>query len=99
MPMSARNTTLTISACSCPPDRGLATKQMQGKKRSKFRITIVFGCNADGSEKLPIFYIGRAKSPTCFKGRALPQRGFHYHFNKKAWMTSEIFEEYIALLP
>ncbi|KIJ59005.1 hypothetical protein HYDPIDRAFT_177950 [Hydnomerulius pinastri MD-312] len=46
-----------------PPDHGLATKQMSGKKKEKFCITIGFACNADGSEKLEPFFIGKAKKP------------------------------------
>jgi hypothetical protein len=46
-----------------PPDQGLALKQMKGKKSNKFQITVTFACNADGSEKLPIFYIGKSKQP------------------------------------
>jgi hypothetical protein len=76
-----------------PPDRGLAQKQMSGKKRDKFRLTIGFACNAEGTEKLPPIYIGKSKKPRCFKKQTPAQRGFYYRNNKKAWMTSELFEE------
>jgi hypothetical protein len=76
-----------------PPDRGLSTEQMSGKKRSKFRLTLAFACNADGSEKIPIFFIGKSKQPRCFKKLSPASRGFYYRNNKKAWMTSELFEE------
>ncbi|KAF9218812.1 hypothetical protein BS17DRAFT_798443 [Gyrodon lividus] len=69
-----------------PPDCGLATKQMSGKKKEKFRITIGFGCNADGSEKLEPFFIGRAKKPQCFKKQGPMQCGFSHWHNKKAWI-------------
>ena len=78
---------------SAPPDRGLATKQMSGKKKDKFRITLGFACNADGSKKLPAFYIGKSKQPCCFKKKTPQSRGFYYRNNKKAWMTAELFEE------
>ena len=77
---------------SAPPDRGLATKQMSGKKSDKFRITLGFGCNADGSEKLPILFIGRYKVPRCFQKKPPKDWGFNYHCNKMAWMTSAIFQ-------
>ena len=76
-----------------PPDRGLAVKQMKGKKKEKFRLTLGLACNADGSEKLPIFYIGKSKVPRCFKKRTPEQRSFYYRNNKTAWMTQELFEE------
>jgi hypothetical protein len=78
---------------SAPPDRGLATKQMSGKKKDKFRITIGLACNADGSEKLEPFFIGRSKKPRCFQKKDPQQRGFYYRNNKKAWMTTELFTE------
>ncbi|PPQ75267.1 hypothetical protein CVT25_000840 [Psilocybe cyanescens] len=76
-----------------PPDRGLATKRSSGKKKDKFRITLLFACNANGSEKLPILYIGKSKKPICFGRQSPNQHGFYYWNNKKAWMTSSIFEE------
>jgi DDE superfamily endonuclease len=38
---------------------------MAGKKKEKFRITMFFTCNVDGSECLPPMYIGKAKKPCC----------------------------------
>jgi hypothetical protein len=48
-------------------DRGLASKQMAGKKMEKFRITMLFVCNVDGSECMLPMYIGKARKPQCFK--------------------------------
>ncbi|KIJ47111.1 hypothetical protein M422DRAFT_128781, partial [Sphaerobolus stellatus SS14] len=81
-----------------PPDRGLATKQMSGKKAEKFRITLGIACNADGSEKLPLLFIGRSMKPRCFRGKTPQSLGFDYYSNKKAWMTMEIFEKWIKAL-
>ncbi|KAJ3559043.1 hypothetical protein NP233_g11363 [Leucocoprinus birnbaumii] len=81
-----------------PPDRGLATKQMSGKKKDKFRISVGVACNADGSEKLPLFFIGRSKRPKAFKGKTPGEKGFYYRNNAKAWMTKVIFEEWIKQL-
>lgn len=76
-----------------PPDRGLATAQMSGKKSSKFRITVLLACNADGSDKLQPFFIGKYKKPRCFAPKTPADHGFYYRNNKTAWMTSEYFEE------
>jgi hypothetical protein len=76
-----------------PPDRGLASKQMKGKKKDKFRLTLGFACNANGTEKLPPFFIGRFGKPRCFQNQTPEQQGFYYWNNKNAWMTSELFEE------
>ncbi|KAF8235102.1 hypothetical protein L208DRAFT_1258716, partial [Tricholoma matsutake] len=72
---------------------GLALTQMAGKKKEKFRIMMLFTCNTDGSECLPPMYIGKAKKPCCFKKQSPAERGFYYWNNKKAWMTSKLFEE------
>jgi len=66
---------------------------MSGKKSNKFRLTLGFACNADGSEWLPIFFIGKSKQPRCFKNSSPQQQGFYYRNNKTAWMTSGLFEE------
>ena len=66
---------------------------MSGKKGSKNRITLGFACNADGSEKLEIFFIGKSKQPRCFGKRSPKDRGFYYRNNKTSWMTSAYFEE------
>lgn len=75
------------------PDRGMATMTLSGVKKSKQRITILFGCNSDGSEKLPLFFIGKAAKPRCFRKKTGEELGFYYRNNKKAWMTAVLFEE------
>ena len=66
---------------------------MSGKKKDKFHISLALACNADGSEMLEPFFIGKATKPQCFGHRTPEQRGFYYRNNKTAWMTSELFEE------
>jgi hypothetical protein len=75
-----------------PPDKGMASKQMSGKKKEKFRITLLVACNQTGTEKLPIFFIGRSKKPRCFRNKEPSTYGFQYANNKKAWMTAALFE-------
>ncbi|XP_054717282.1 tigger transposable element-derived protein 4-like [Uloborus diversus] len=49
-----------------------------------------------GTEKLPLLLIGKSANPRCFKGvKTLP---IEYKNNKKAWMTSALFEEWIRKL-
>ncbi|GJE99376.1 DDE-domain-containing protein [Phanerochaete sordida] len=77
-----------------PPDRGLATQQMAGKKASKFRITLGFLVSETG-EKFPPVFIGKYKKPRCFGTIGPNERRFYYQNNKTAWMTAVLFEEYI----
>ena len=61
-----------------------------GGKHSKLRLTGLAAANAIG-KKLPMFVIGKAKSPRCFKRvKHLPCR---YRSQKKSWMDSILFEE------
>ncbi|KAG2048052.1 hypothetical protein BDR06DRAFT_862329, partial [Suillus hirtellus] len=62
---------------NAPPDCGLTSEQMSEKKSNRFYITVVFVCNADGSEKRPIFYIGKAKQPHCFSKKTPASYGFY----------------------
>jgi hypothetical protein len=75
------------------PDWGMAIVMLSGMKKSKERVTVLFACNADGSEKLPLFFIGKSKQPRCFGKRTGEEHGFYYRNNKKAWMTAVLFEE------
>ncbi|XP_055975104.1 tigger transposable element-derived protein 4 [Sorex fumeus] len=65
-------------------------------KLCKDRLTLVVGTNMDGSEKLPLLVIGKNRSPHCFRGiRSLPVR---YEANPMAWMTPEVFEQWMQQL-
>lgn len=68
------------------PDGTLATERTSGTKVQKSRITANFTCNADGSHKLPIWFIGNAKLPRYF-GRAginISNLDIKWRSNKKA---------------
>ena len=52
--------------------------------------------NADGTEKLTPFVIGKSKKPRCFKNiKSLPT---DYNANQKAWMTQHLFEDFARKL-
>jgi hypothetical protein len=74
------------------PDRTLKFEgeKCVGSKLSKDRITDLVCANADGTEKRKLLVIGKSKNPRCFKNvKSLP---VCYSANKKAWITSDIFE-------
>ncbi|XP_060998493.1 tigger transposable element-derived protein 4 [Dama dama] len=65
-------------------------------KLCKDRITLVVGTNMDGSEKLPLLLIGKNRNPHCFRGiKSLP---VCYEANKMAWMTADVFEQWMQKL-
>lgn len=69
---------------NAPPDHGLASQQMSGKKKENFCISTGLACNTDGSEQLEPLFIGRVTKPQCFKKQTPEQCGFYYCNNKKA---------------
>ena len=80
------------------PDRTYTFKgdNCHCRKRSKERITLIIGANMDSAEKLPLLAIGKSARPRCVKNvRHLP---VEYKFNKKAWMTLDIFVEWVMKL-
>ena len=77
------------------PDRGLTNCKQAGVKGNKIRITYVLTSNADGSEKLLPFVIGKAARPRAFQRKTGEQLGFYYRNNAKAWMTAHLYQEWI----
>lgn len=78
-----------------PPDQGLADKKTSGVKGTKVRLTYLMVLNADGSEKLLPLIIGKAKKPRAFNNKTGAQLGFYYRNNAKAWMTADIYQEWL----
>lgn len=76
-------------------DHSLTTKQLEGRKQDKERLTVVICCNEDGSEKIPLWIIGKYAKPRCFKNVNMNSLDCQYRANKKAWMTSVLFDEYV----
>jgi hypothetical protein len=79
------------------PDRSLSTRSLPGSKKEKARITALFCTHSDGSEKLKPWFIGTAKNPRAFTttGININNLNIRWKSNSKAWMTSEIFEDWL----
>lgn len=79
------------------PDRSLATQQIPGQTRIKARLTAHFCTNADGSDKLPLWVIGKAAKPRCFGAASIQLSALDcvYKSNSKAWMTADIMVEWL----
>lgn len=97
-PRNIFNTDETGLFFKCMPDKTFTFKdeKCHGGKHSKERITVLLAVNMNGSEKLKPLIIGKAAKPRCFKGmKSLPTI---YRSNKKAWMTTELFNEWLVSL-
>jgi hypothetical protein len=79
------------------PDKRQAGEAIAGTKHEKARITAHSCCNADGSHKLPIWFIGKHQKPRCF-GAAninLNSLGCCWRYNGKVWMKTDIMTEWL----
>jgi arginine repressor len=77
------------------PDRTIASRQIGGIKKDKTRITIALCANSNGTEKRNLFFIGHAEKPRAFKKKRGEDYGFYYRWNRKAWMTTILFQEWL----
>lgn len=79
------------------PDRSLPADDSQGKNQQKSKITALFCCNSDGSEKLHPWFIGTAQNPRSFAAAQVNINNFNLQWrsNTKALMTVKIFEEWL----
>ena len=67
-----------------------------GGKKAKERLSVLLCSNMDGSDFLKPLVIGKYEKPRCFKGvNSLP---VIYRANKRAWMTSVIFTEWLRIV-
>ena len=70
---------------------------MQGRKKSKQRITVAFIVNAAGGKETPIV-IWKSERPRCFKGIDKNSLPVTYFGQNNAWMTAEIFDTVLTKL-
>ena len=64
-------------------------------EHSKIRVTWLAAANINGY-KLPVFVTGKSEKPRCFKNiKKLP---CYYRGQKKSWMDSTLFEEWVREL-
>lgn len=52
-------------------------------------------CNGDGTDKVPLWVVGKFQNPRCFKNLNRESLGCQYRWSTKAWMTQTIFLEWI----
>lgn len=66
---------------------------VNGCKKQMQRLTILLVCNMTGTDKRRPLIIGKSKNPRCF--RAVKTLPVDYYANSNAWMTSQIFTEFL----
>jgi len=64
---------------------------MNATGTKKICLLFMVMTNATGTEKIHLLFIVTAKKPQCFGKREGRDLGLWYFYNKKAWMTGEVF--------
>jgi hypothetical protein len=77
------------------PSRGLSVQSIPGLKKDKARISIAFCTNATGTDRLPVWFIGKAKVPRALKNVNVNSMGGRWRSNTKAWMTTTVMGEWL----
>ncbi|KAF0714158.1 Aste57867_4014 [Aphanomyces stellatus] len=80
------------------PNTTISNEPRSGVKKDKSRISVALAANADGTDKLPLFFIGKAKRPRCFGTMSADELGYLYRNNRKAWMTIALFSEWLDIV-
>ena len=81
----------------CLPNRSYLKKgdykNARGNKlmKAKDRVTIYVCTNADGSDKVPLSMIGKAKEPRCFVRR---KKKLRYFSQRRAWSDTVTFKKW-----
>ncbi|XP_054652952.1 tigger transposable element-derived protein 4-like [Dunckerocampus dactyliophorus] len=97
-PRDIYNADETALFLKCTPDYTNTTNGESGVegKQPKDRVTLMVTANMDGSDKVPLFLIGKFNKPFCLKHvERLPLK---YNHSKKAWMTPALFTTWIQQL-
>lgn len=61
-------------------------------KKSKKRLSVLFCCNIDRSEKARLLVINKSRRPLCLRNLHVPM---DWESNKIAWMTKDIFNKWL----
>jgi hypothetical protein len=77
------------------PSRGLLSQSQPGLKKDKTRVSLALCVNATGTDRLPVWIIGQAKTPRALRDVSISSMGGRWRWNKKAWMNTTIMCEWL----
>jgi hypothetical protein len=66
--------------------------------KNKERLTVLLTTNATGTRKLKPIVIGKSINPRCFRNVNMSLLSVIYKSTPKAWMRSDIFEDWLRNL-
>lgn len=81
------------------PDGSLTYKhvELSGSKKAMDRVTVLCCSNMSGTDKRKLLVVGKSTNPRCFKGLRMDSLPVVYRANRNAWMTSELFKEWLMV--
>ena len=78
------------------PSKGLSTQNRPGVRKDKSRVSLVCCVNASGTDRLPIWFIGKYQRPRALQNINIHAMGGRWCWNKKAWMDTIIMKEWLS---
>lgn len=77
------------------PRTSLCLVRAPALKQRKDRVTMVVAVNSDGSDKLPLLFLGRSQRPQRLSRTST---GVHYVVTARGWMTASVFQRWLLQL-
>nr|CCA25750.1 DNA binding protein putative [Albugo laibachii Nc14] len=78
------------------PTSTITRNRISGRKQMKKRLTVAFSCSTDGSLKLPLFFVGRARQPSSFKSKSAEDLDLEYGNSPKGVMNTRQFQWWVS---
>lgn len=78
-----------------PPSQSLSSVNRPGIRKDKTRISMICCVNASGTDRLPIWVIGKAHKPRALRNINISAIGIRWQWNKNAWMNQIIMREWL----
>ncbi|GES96528.1 tigger transposable element-derived protein 6-like [Rhizophagus clarus] len=80
------------------PSKTLAQGPLAGKKKSKKRVTLLFTCNATGTEKMKPLFIHAYQNPRALHKKKKEDLPVEYYWNSTSWMQVSVWNDYLTKL-
>jgi hypothetical protein len=74
------------------PRSSICMKKAPAFKLNKARVTMIVGANSDGSDKLPLVFLGNAKCPRWLSEKPV---NVQYVGTSKGWMTAAVYQQWL----
>lgn len=92
-PCDVYNMDETAFFYNAAPRGSICHKAAPSFKQDKSRLTMAVCANADGSDKLPLLFLGKAAKPRWY---AHKPSGVQYFGTEKGWMTAWMYQQWLV---